>query len=61
MAWRDKIDPICRESIYQSDHVNLACPKLAETVCDILGWPERCEMCGEVVANCTCKSETATT
>jgi hypothetical protein len=25
-------------------------PKLAETVCDILGWPERCEMCARVAA-----------
>jgi len=30
--WRDKVDPLCRESIYQSDHVNLACPELAADV-----------------------------
>lgn len=56
VAWRDKVDPICPESIYQSDHVNLACPELATVVCDILGWPERCAHCGEVEAKCKCEN-----
>jgi hypothetical protein len=37
-AWRDQNKPLCAESIYQVDSVNLACPELAETICDIIGY-----------------------
>jgi len=45
--WRDKVDPLCRESIYQSDHVNLACPELGADVMEVLGYANHCDGCGE--------------
>ncbi len=38
--WRDKHRVICAESIYQTDHVNLACPELATAVCNVIGYAE---------------------
>jgi hypothetical protein len=36
--WRNRHKPTCPESIQQVDSINLACPDLAEEVCDIIGY-----------------------
>lgn len=40
VKWRDDHRVICAESIYQTDHVNLACPELATAVCNVIGYAE---------------------
>lgn len=40
VKWRDDHRVICQESIYQTDHVNLACPELATAVCNVIGYAE---------------------
>ena len=40
VAWRDEHRVICAESVYQTDHVNLACPELATAVCNVIGYAE---------------------
>ena len=38
VAWIQKSEPSCPESMYQMDDVNVACPELAIAVCDIVGY-----------------------
>lgn len=37
-TWIDKYKPSCPESLMQVDDINLACPDLAEEVCNIIGY-----------------------
>lgn len=34
----EKYKPTCAESIYQVDHINLACPEFVEEICDCVGY-----------------------
>jgi hypothetical protein len=47
VAWRDKMDPSCREDIFQCDRVALSCPGLAGDVMDVVGYAPHCDICGE--------------